>query len=147
MAAKPPFDGFDASRIFGDSLKAFETFKLPGFDIAKLMEINRKDFEALSAAHRATLESLKAAPAAYQEQLRAAYTQLGELSQQLLRADAGTGAAGRVQAAQEAIAQALGNFRELAETANKSQTEAYGLLLKRAHQRIQELTALFAAGR
>jgi len=143
MKPKSPFEAFDPTTLFGDTLKAFQSFKLPGFDLTKLMEINRRDFEALSEANKIALAGLQAAPGVYQEQLRAAYTQIGDLAAQLM--GAGTGAAGSAQAAQvaqQAIAKALGNVQELAESAQKSQMEAYALLLKRAHERVQELTAL-----
>lgn len=44
------------TNLFGDIVKLLEQYKLPGIDIAAIIEMRRKDIEALMTANRVALE-------------------------------------------------------------------------------------------
>ena len=143
MKSQDPFSAFDPTKLFGSSMDAFKGFQLPGFDMNALAEITRRDFAALSEAQQAALAGMKMAPEDIQRQLTDSYTRLGELMQRLTANPAG-GSADFGAVVQESMAKAFGDLRELAESAQASQVKAWGLLLKRAQDRVQELNALMA---
>src|SRR4051794_40460924 len=59
MTTKELTTTFDTNPI-GDLTKMFEQFKLPGLDMAPIIESRRKDIEALVEANKAAVESMQA---------------------------------------------------------------------------------------
>lgn len=144
MKTQKPFAAFDPSKLFGDPFKVFEQFKLPGFDFNALMEINQRDFAALSEAQQIALAGLKAAPGDVQAQLTDMFGRVGELLKAATSAP-GTGGETAAKLVSDSMTKLVGDMRELAESAQKSQVEAWGLLVKRAQARMQELNDLMIA--
>ncbi len=142
MAQKPPPSGYDPFGFFGEMSKMLERANLPRVDVAALMEMHRKDLEALTEANRLALASLQSVPAKYAEQLQGQFAKLQALSAQAGSNNAGT--ADPAKLVQETMQQALGNMQELAESAGKSQTEAYEVLVARVRERVEELQAMMA---
>ena len=139
-----PFVGFDPSKLFSDPFKAFEQFKLPGIDFKAMMEINQRDFAALNEAQQVALAGLKAAPGDMQTQMTEMFGRVGELLKTVTSMP-GTGGENATKLVSESMTKMFGDMRELAESAQKSQVEAWSLLVKRAQARVQELTDLRAA--
>jgi phasin family protein len=120
-----------------DFTKLMKDFKLPGVDLAAIMDRERKNIEALTEANRVAFEGWQALVRRQAEILqdsikRAVDTVQGE--------DAG---AKRMDLASHAFETALSNMRELAEMAIKSQKDAFDVIRKRAEE---DLAALRGPG-
>ncbi len=139
-----PFVGFDPSKLFGDPFKVFEQFKLPGIDFKALMEINQRDFAALNEAQQIALAGMRSAPGDMQAQMTEMFGRVGELLKTATSIP-GSGGENAAKLVSDSMSKMFGDMRELAESAQKSQVEAWGLLVKRAQTRLQELTDLMAA--
>lgn len=120
-----------------DFTKLMKDFKLPGVDLATIMDREKKNIEALTEANRVAFEGWQALVRRQAEILqdsikRAVDTVQGE--------DAG---AKRMDLASHAFETALSNMRELAEMAIKSQKDAFDVIRKRAEE---DLAALRGPG-
>jgi phasin family protein len=132
---KAPLFGFgDFGRMPSfDFMKLMKDFKLPGVDLATIMEREKKNIEALTEANRVAFEGWQALVRRQTEILqdsikRAADTARGE--------DAG---AKRTDLAAHAFETALSNMRELAEMAVKSQQESFEIIRKRVEENLATL--------
>lgn len=70
------------TNLFGDIVKLLEQYKLPGIDIAAIIEMRRKDIEALMTANRVALEGAQSVGQKQVEILRSTLDQLSSLIQQ-----------------------------------------------------------------
>jgi len=70
------------TNLFGDIVKLLEQYKLPGIDIAAIIEMRRKDIEALMTANRVALEGAQSIDQKQVEILRSSLDQLSSLIQQ-----------------------------------------------------------------
>lgn len=116
-----------------DFTKLMKDFKLPGVDLATIMDREKKNIEALTEANRVAFEGWQALVRRQAEILqdsikRAVDTVQGE--------DAGTK---RMDLASHAFETALSNMRELAEMAIKSQKDAFDVIRKRAEEDLAAL--------
>ena len=116
-----------------DFTKLMKDFKLPGVDLATIIEREKKNIEALTKANRVAFEGWQALVHRQAEILqesvkRAVGTVQGE--------DAG---AKRMDLASHAFETALSNMRELAEMAIKSQKEAFDIIRKRVEDNLAAL--------
>lgn len=117
---------FDFSRLMKD-------FKLPGVDIATIMDREKKNIEALTEANRVAFEGWQALVRRQAEILQESIKQaVGSLQGE----DAGTK---RMDVASHAFETALSNMRELAEMAVKSQKEAFDIIRKRVEENLAVL--------
>ena len=118
-----------------DFTKLMKDFKLPGVDLATIMDREKKNIEALTEASRVAFVGWQALVHRQAEILqesikRAVGTVQGE--------DAGTK---RMDLASHAFETALSNMRELAEMAAKSQKEAFDVIRKRVEENLAVLGA------
>jgi len=127
--------------LFGDFTKLIEQFKLPGIDLNAVMEARRKDIEALAAANRTALEGIQSLSQKQAEILRTTMDQLQSLVKQMTTTGSATSASTR-EVVQQAVQKAFESMRELAETAYKSQSDAFGVVSHRVQENIQEVKAL-----
>ncbi len=128
----PLFGDFGKMPSF-DFAKLMKDFKLPGVDLAAIMEREKKNIEALTEANRIAFEGWQALVHRQGEILqdsikRAVGTLQGE--------DAGTK---RMDMATHAFQTALSNMRELAEMAAKSQKETFDVIRKRVEENVAAL--------
>lgn len=134
--------GFDPSKFaFPDIGKMMEQFKVPGLDVGKIVEAQKKDIEALTAANQAAYEGVqelaKRQAAILQETMaewQAAMSQLG--------GGAGANPAAQAELAQKAFTKAVTNMREMAEVAAKSQTQAWEVIQKRFRENLADMMKL-----
>lgn len=70
------------TNLFGDIVKLLEQYTLPGIDIAAIIEMRRKDIEALMTANRVALEGAQSIGQKQVEILRSTLDQLSSLIQQ-----------------------------------------------------------------
>jgi len=118
-----------------DFTKLMQDFKLPGIDLAKIMDREKKNIEALTEANRVAFEGWQALARRQAEILQESIKQaVGTVQGE----DAGTR---RMDLAAHAFETTLSNMRELAEMAVKSQTEAFDIIRKRVEENLAALGA------
>ena len=136
FAAFNPFKDLDVTKIMGDM-----KFPVVGFDT--LVEAQRKNIEALTAANQAAVQGMQAVAQRQAEILSQSMNEVSSIAQQL----AGAGnpqemTAKQAELVRKAFEQALANMRELAEMVSKSNTEAFAIINKRVTESLQELKGL-----
>jgi phasin family protein len=130
-----------AAGLFGDFTKLIEQFKLPGIDLNAVMEARRKDIGALAAANRTALEGIQSLSQKQAEILRSTMDQLQSLVKQMTTTGNAT-SAGTREVVQQALQKTFESMRDLAETAYKSQSDAFAVVNHRVQENIQEVKAL-----
>jgi phasin family protein len=132
---KSPLSGDFGKMPNFDFTKLMSDFKLPGVDLATIMDREKKNIEALTKANRVAFQGWQALVHRQAEILqdsikRAVDTVQGE--------DAGKR---RMDLAAHAFETALSNMRELAEMAAKSQKETFDIIRKRVEDNLAALRA------
>jgi phasin family protein len=132
---KSPLSGDFGKMPNFDFTKLMSDFKLPGVDLATIMDREKKNIEALTKANRVAFQGWQALVHRQAEILqdsikRAVDTVQGE--------DAGTR---RMDLAAHAFETALSNMRELAEMAAKSQKETFDIIRQRVEDNLAALRA------
>lgn len=118
-----------------DFSKLMKDFKLPGVDLATIMDREKKNIEALTEANRVAFEGWQALVRRQAEILQESIKQaVGTVQGE----DSGTK---RMDLAAQAFETTLSNMRELAEMAVKSQTEAFDIIRKRVEENLAALGA------
>jgi len=132
-----------STNLFGDIVKLLEQYKLPGIDVAAIVDMRRKDIEALMTANRVALEGAQSVGQKQVEILRGTLDQLSSLIQQATASGNMTEKTTKTrELVQQVLQRALENMRELAETAYKSQSDTYAVLTKRIQENLDEAKAL-----
>ena len=126
------------SSLFGDFSKLIEQFKLPGIDVHLVMEARRKDVEALAAANRTAVEGIQSLGRKQAEILRTTLEEVQSLVKHLTPAAGGGTSAGTAEVVQQALQKTFTNMRELAESAYKSQSDAFAIIKQRVQENIRE---------
>lgn len=146
MFEKTPF-AFDAEQMMdffksNDFTKAFTEAKLPDVDTEALFAAQKKNLDAL-------VEANKAAAAGYQElfrkQLAIFESTLSEAQAQMKDVDLkmdSQSANAKAELAKAAFETALANMKDLADTAQKANTEAYEIVSGRVKDSVEELKDL-----
>jgi phasin family protein len=121
---------------FADFSKLMERFKVPGVDVAAVVESSRKDMEALLEANKAAYQGLQALARKQTEMMTEAMQKIREAAKHQDAAASGTTQA---QLARDAYQKILADMKELAEIVRKSQAEAMTRVTDRAIEHLQEL--------
>lgn len=134
---------FDPAKFAGQFAKFADQYNVPGFDVGKVLETQRRNIEALTAANQAAVEGVRAMAKRQSEILqqtldaaKKAVTQLGQ---------AGTpqdAAIKQAEIAKTGFEQAIANSRELAQLAAKSNAEATEAISARISEGLGEIQAL-----
>ncbi len=138
-AASAPAAKTKTAPAFGDLGKALGKFKLPGVDIAAIVEAQRKDMEALAEANRQAYEGIKTLAERRNEMLKEAFTKWR---------DATKGASGtelltkQAELARQGVQDAIANVRELAQMEAKSRKEAWKAVQNRFEENLANLKKL-----
>ncbi len=142
-----PFN-FDPSKMFtidpqqmmAQWQTALESINLPGVDMSKILDAQRKNVEAITQANRIALEGVQSL---MQRQAEIMQQSVEEATKMMQNFDPNTDPTERVTQqtalAQEAFQQALDRMRELAEMANKSQAEAFEAIQARFSESLEEI--------
>lgn len=131
----------NAINPFGDLSKIVEKFKVPGFDMAPIIESRRKDMEALVEANKTTYEAMQALAQKQTEILTHAMQAIQDSAKGL--SGGGADALGKqTRLAQEAYQKALADMKDLAESARKSQVDVTTGLTQRATKSLDEAKKL-----
>ena len=133
---KPTEKGAAGETPVFDFTKLMSQFRLPGVDLAALVDRERKNIEALAKANRIAFEG-------WQRLVRRQAEILQETMKEVV-ANAGQQDAikKRADLAKEGFEKALANMRELAEMATKSQKEAFDVVRKRIEENVEGIRNL-----
>ena len=114
--------------------------KLPGVDVAAIVDSQRKDMEALAEANRQAYEGIQALAKRRNEILKEALMQWqAALKDASLSKDGLTKGADR---AKKGVQQAIANVRELAEMEAKSRSKAWKVVQDRFQENLANLQKL-----
>jgi phasin family protein len=128
--SKPTENGTARETPFFDFTKLMSQFRVPGVDLAALVDRERKNIQALAEANRIAFEG-------WQRLVHRQAEILHETMKKVV-ADAGqVDAMKRTDLAKEGFEKALANMRELAEMASKSQREAFEVVSKRIEENME----------
>jgi phasin family protein len=134
--------GFDPSKYpFPDIGKMMEQFKVPGIDVSKIIEGQRKDIEALTQANQAAFAAVQELAKRQVEILQETATQWQAMMGQGASGD-GANIGKQTELAQKAFGKAFNNMREMAEVTARTQTQAWELIQKRVQENLAELRNL-----
>ena len=119
--------------------KMVEQFKLPGIDVAALIEWQRKDMEALAEANRQASEGIKALVERRNEIMQEALAQWQSAVKDVTSADA---MSKQAEAMKQGVEKAVANFKELSELEAKARTNAWGVVQQRMQENLTNLQKL-----
>lgn len=135
MAATQP------SNIFGKYTNLITQFRLPGVDIAAILESRRKDIEALAEANMTALAGVQQLGQKQVDIGRSTMTELQSLVARL-RTPGSESAAATGEGVQKALQKAFVDMQELADAAYRAQTDSIAVVTKRLAEHVEELKAL-----
>lgn len=125
-----PFANFDFSKIAGE-------FKFPMVNVETIVELNRKNFAAMTTASTAAVESLKTIAQRQGDMIRSAMEDLSKHGSDVLSAaTVEEKATKQIDFAKKSYEAALANAKELGELYSKGQADALTAL----NDRFVELT-------
>ena len=127
---------------FGDLGKFVGRMKLPGIDVTKIVETQRKDMEALAEANRQAYEGIKALAQRRNEILQEALVEWQEALKDATGKDALSKGSER---AKQGVKLAIDRFRELAEMESESRRKAWKVLQDRFQENLANLQNLLKA--
>lgn len=134
---------FDPSKMMEQFNKVVSDYKIPGVDMSAIVELQRKNVEALTSANRQAIEGLQAVAnrqsQILKETMDEAVTALRDLSSAGGPKEATTKQA---ELLSKSFEKALTNMRELAEMAAKSNTDAFNVIQQRIHESVNEIKSL-----
>ena len=139
--AASPAAGKKASAVpsLDDLGKLLGQFKLPGVDIAAIVESQRQDMEALAEANRQAFEGIKALAQRRNEILQEALVQWQEAMKDATGKDA---LSKQGELAKKGVRRAVASVRELAEMEAKSRSKAWKVVQDRLQQNLANLKKL-----
>ena len=132
----------DMSNAFGDLTKMLEQFKLPGVDTQEIVEARRKDVDALIQANQAIYEGMQALANKQGELLK---TAMEDIQSAVKGAAGGVGVGDpgkQGELARKAYEKVLGDMKDLAEIARKSQADAMASITQRGAQHLEEVKTM-----
>ena len=133
----------DPIKSVSDLTGFLHQFKLPGIDVAAIMESRRKDIDALVAANQTALQGIQNLGQTQAEILKKTMTELQMFVQEISNSGKAPENLGKVsQLVQQAVQKTLTDMRELAEAGYKAQADTFAVVSKRAQENIQEIKAL-----
>ncbi|MFM0295578.1 TIGR01841 family phasin [Paraburkholderia sp. RL17-383-BIF-A] len=130
-----------------DMTRMMQEFKIPGFDMAPIIESRRKDMAALVEASEAAQLAMQALVRRQTEIVTEAMAGIQESAKALGAGGAHASDPGRQAALlNDAYQKSLADMKELAEMARKSQVDAMAIITKRGTESLAETRKLMQAG-
>jgi phasin family protein len=129
------------SNIFAEYTKLITQFKLPGLDVAGVLEARRKDIEALAEANMTALAGVQQLGQKQMDIARSTMTELQSLVTRL-RTPGSESAAATGEGVQKTLQKAFVDMQELADAAYRTQTDSIAVITKRFAEHVEELKAL-----
>jgi phasin family protein len=141
---KSPYD-------LGELSKRLSEFKMPEIDWHGLMAAQQKNWAALGQANKVWLEGTQQVMQREVEIMQSAMAEAAEAAEaartMMAQGDARVAAEKRLDSAKASFEKAIGNLRELSETASRSNQEALDVIQKRAIEGFDEIKELIKAKR
>jgi phasin family protein len=129
----------DMSNAVDNLTKMLEQFKLPGVDTKEIVEARRKDIDALVQANKAIYEGMQALANKQGELLQTAMADI-QAAVKGAAGGIGVGDPGKQgELARKAYEKVLGDMKDLAEIARKSQTDAMAKITQRGTEHLDEV--------
>ncbi|MBL8377017.1 MAG: TIGR01841 family phasin [Burkholderiales bacterium] len=135
-------DAQAAASTFADVASMLKGFKVPGVDIAALIESQKKDVQALVSANKAAYQGMQSLAKRQTEMLQEAAAAWRAAAAELTTKGLAGSMEERTELARKAFSTAVGNMRELAEMATRSQTEVFDLIRRRAEENLAALKSM-----
>ena len=124
---------------YGDLWKSWGEFKAPGFDVNKLMTVQRRNMEAFTAANQALTQGAQQIARKSADYLRENVEQALNASREIFTtATPDTNAARQAELGRELVSNGLNQWREVSELASRTQFEAFDILNRRMAQTVEE---------
>jgi phasin family protein len=123
----------------GELGKLLTGFKLPGIDVAAIVESQRKDMEALADANRQAYEGIKALNKRRNEMLKEA---LSNWRAEMKGATGKDALSKQAELARKGVQEAIANLRELAEMEAQSRKKAWKVVQDRFEENLGNLKRL-----
>ncbi len=140
MASTNPFAAIDFTKFMGD-------FKLPAFDVDKLMASQRKNFEAVASANKLVAESVQTVFQRNAEIMRENIEELTSLAQSLSETgEPREKAARQADLTKGAYQRAVTNLKAINDTVAKTNDKVFNVLSKRVVESLDEAKGLVANG-
>jgi phasin family protein len=127
--------------MFEEYKKVIGGFKLPGIDVAAILETRRKDIEAIAEANTTALAGVQSLAQKQSEILHTTLTELQSLVSRVSKSEAQP-AANTGEVVQQALQKALVDMQELADTAYRAQADSVAVVTKRVAEHVEELKTL-----
>ncbi|MGB0681590.1 MAG: phasin family protein [Magnetovibrionaceae bacterium] len=147
--SQPTFDltammgEFDPSKYLEEFTKMAGEYKVPGVDVNILMETQRKNVEALSAANKVAIEGVQAIAKRQAEILQETLDGMKDTFETLAAAGTPQDAATKqVELTKAAFEKAVSNMKELSEMLAKSNGEATAAINARISESLDEVKKL-----
>ncbi|MFN0161212.1 MAG: TIGR01841 family phasin [Burkholderiales bacterium] len=131
-----------AASTFADVANMLKGFKVPGVDIGALIESQKKDVAALVSANKAAYQGMQSLAKRQTEMLQEAAAAWRAAATEMTAKGLSGSMEERTELARKAFTTAVGNMRELAEMATRSQTEVFDLIRKRAEENLAALKSM-----
>ena len=133
------------SKMFGEMGKLFTSGRPLTFDVAALIDTQRKNIEALTTANKLAFEGVQQVAQRQAEFFRQAFQNFSGVSRDLVAEGTPEQKLARqADFAKGSFEQAVANFGELSDLAQKSGTQALAVISKRVVENFDEVTTAFA---
>jgi phasin family protein len=128
-----------------DFTKAFGEFKMPSFDVEALVEAQRKNVAAITAANQTAFETVKTAAQRQADMIKFATEEFSKAASDMLSAATFEEKATRqADVAKKAFETTVANFREISDIVAKGNTEALDVVNKRIAEALDEIKVVVA---
>ena len=132
----------DKTQPFGDVTAMMAQFKMPGIDMAAIVEARRKDIESLVAANTAAFESMQAMARKQTEMLTEAMQDMQRAAKGIAGGKGAADMGSQGEAVRKGFEKTLANMKELADMARHAQTDAMARITERATHQMKDMKAL-----
>ncbi len=130
-----------SSNKYNDYFKNFGNFENPVVDLNSLMSLQRRNFEALSAANQALVEGVQAVSRRNGEVARESVEGFLKATKDIMTGKSPeNNTAKQADYVRSSYESAVSNAREISEMLSKSCFEAFDVLNKRASESVSELS-------
>lgn len=123
-----------------DMMKMMSDLRVPGMDMQKMADMQRKNIEAVNQANQTAVECMQALSRRQMEILRDTMAETSTMMNELMAQGGPEDKLSRqTQLSQEAFERALAHMRELSDMVSKANTEAMEIMTKRVSESLAEL--------
>lgn len=139
---------FDPKKMTEEFTKLSKSYEMPKVDIDAILEVQKKNFEAISAANQVAVEGAQALAKRQAEMIQQSLEEVSSMIEKVSKVDNPQAvAAAQAELLKGAFVKSVDNTRELADLVTKSNTEASDAINTRVVEALDEVksTVLKAA--